>query len=103
MMRNLRSGICSLMGYEDIGILVKDITNPLHKDSSIYFSLSPNIPASLLPTATNIELFYYNPPSNSLSMGMLDGKIKSPVVYQNPRDRHPYYEGIDNLSPVYHI
>lgn len=100
MLRNLRYGICELMGYEDVGILVKDIANPLYKESSIYFSLSPNVPSKDLLSAPNMELFYYNPPSNSLTMNMLDGRISSPTVYQNPRDRQPYYEGIDNLSPV---
>lgn len=100
MLFTLRSGLAEVLGYEDVGILVKDATTPAVSDSNVFCSLSPNISADRLNKSGNYDLFYYNPPSNSLASHLMEGKAANPTVYANPRDCFPYYEGIDNLSPV---
>lgn len=66
----------------------------------MFFSVSPNIAGKDLLSSGNADIFFYNPPSNSLVMKVLQAKEIAPVIYSHIRENVGFSEGIDNLSPV---
>lgn len=97
---NLRASLGTFLGYEDVGMLVKDTTTKLFQNSNMFFSLSPNVAGKDLLSFGNPNLFYYNPPSDSLVMKVLGSKDANPLIFSHIRDNPMFAEGIDNLSPV---
>lgn len=100
MLKYLRVSLGTKLGYEDVGILVKDITTKLFQESNMFFSLSPNVAGKDLLSFGNADIFFYNPPSNSLVMKVLEAPDSKPMVFSHIRDNVGFSEGIDNLSPV---
>ena len=98
-MKNLRLGLCQQLGFEDVGLLVKDVTSPLFQESNIFFSISPNVAGEKLLNHDKVDLFFYNPPANSIVMNILSSE-KSLLLISNPRGTVAFQEEIDNLSPV---
>jgi len=125
VLKELRVSLSRNSGYEDVALLVRDITNPIMKDQ--FLALTPTLTGQALATHDRISLSYFNPPINCLSMlayaspqppgpeSSLDDNLlesikklrregtpqpASPLLINNPRNLVNFHQGIDNLSPI---
>jgi len=84
MMKELRKNLAKILAYEDVALLVRDITDPLNKES--FFGLSPHLSAEKIDSYEKIDLFYYNPPNSCLSMIAYNANISKTFVHQKRKD-----------------
>ena len=99
LIKVIRIGLASILGYEDACLLIKDDDQ---KAAGQYFALSPNVVSDQLSKYDKIDLFFYNPPARSISMRILQAG-GDPFVAALPRNVADFYEGIDNLTPIGHL
>ena len=100
LLRDLRFELATVLGYEDVALLVKDHTNQFNTDN--FVAVAPNLLADKLTANDKIEVGYYTLPTGSITKNIIFslGDAPSTCLYTNPRDEVSFYEGIDNLSPV---